>query len=90
MQSVVGNEVWLDPSEEEAAYSKGTIIISCMPALGTVTSIWQGGQISPPSAIDVSHLTHAPPARSNDWGQDYGEMSESLHRYTCDRSTGSS
>ncbi|RDB21073.1 Exosome complex component MTR3 [Hypsizygus marmoreus] len=43
--SVVGTEIWLDPTEEESRSSQGTLVLSCMPALETVTSVWQSGQI---------------------------------------------
>ncbi|TFK42552.1 ribosomal protein S5 domain 2-type protein [Crucibulum laeve] len=42
---VIGNEVWLDPSEEEARASSGVLVLSCMPALESVTSVWQSGQM---------------------------------------------
>ncbi|KAJ7172436.1 ribosomal protein S5 domain 2-type protein, partial [Mycena filopes] len=49
--SVVGNEVWLDPTEEEARLSKGTLVLSCMPALEKITSIWQTGEMKVAEAL---------------------------------------
>ncbi|KII88470.1 hypothetical protein PLICRDRAFT_41631 [Plicaturopsis crispa FD-325 SS-3] len=49
--SVVGTEIWLDPTEEEARASTGSLVLACMPALGTVTSVWQSGQMRPEEAI---------------------------------------
>ncbi|KAI0807497.1 mRNA transport regulator 3 [Fomes fomentarius] len=49
--AVVGEEIWLDPTEEEGKVSSGTLILSGMPALGTVTSVWQSGAIAPNDAI---------------------------------------
>lgn len=56
MQSLIGGGIWLDPSEDEVSCSEGTIIVSCIPALGTVTSVWQGGQIPPKTVVDVRYL----------------------------------
>jgi exosome complex component MTR3 len=49
----MGSEIWLDPTLAEAQASDGTLILSCMPALGTVTSVWQSGKMPPQTAIDV-------------------------------------
>ncbi|KAI0748212.1 mRNA transport regulator 3, partial [Daedaleopsis nitida] len=43
--AMVGDEIWLDPTEEEGKVSSGTLILSGMPALGTVTSVWQSGSM---------------------------------------------
>lgn len=53
-QAVVGKEIWLDPTEEEGKVSSGTLILSGMPALGTITSVWQSGSMTPADAIKVS------------------------------------
>jgi len=45
----MGGDIWLD----EAAASQGTLILSCIPALGTITSVWQNGQIQLADAINV-------------------------------------
>ncbi|KAI0709330.1 mRNA transport regulator 3 [Earliella scabrosa] len=49
--AVVGEEIWLDPTEEEGKVSAGTLILSGMPALGTITSVWQSGSMTPDYAI---------------------------------------
>ncbi|KAL9715178.1 3'-5'-exoribonuclease [Leucoagaricus gongylophorus] len=51
--SIMGGDIWLDPTEDEAAVSQGTLILSCIPALGTITSVWQNGQIQPVDAISA-------------------------------------
>ncbi|KAF9464734.1 ribosomal protein S5 domain 2-type protein [Collybia nuda] len=43
--SIMGKEIWLDPNEEEARSSTGVLVLSCMPALGTITSVWQSGRM---------------------------------------------
>jgi len=45
--AVVGGEVWLDPTDEESHSSNGTLVLSCIPALTSVTSVWQTGRMSP-------------------------------------------
>ena len=52
-QAVVGEEVWLDPTEEEGKISSGTLILSGMPALGTITSVWQSGKMTSVEAMKV-------------------------------------
>jgi len=44
--AIVDNEVWLDPTEEEAQAASGCLIYAGMPALNTVTATWQTGSIS--------------------------------------------
>lgn len=48
------DEVWLDPNQLESHEARGTFVLSCMPALGVVTNIWQNGQISMNDALKVS------------------------------------
>ena len=52
----MGKEIWLDPTEDEGKVASGTLILAGMPALGTVTSVWQSGSMSPDDAIKVSGL----------------------------------
>ena len=52
--AVVDKEIWLDPTEEEGKVSSGTLILAGMPALGTITSVWQSGFMPPTDAIKVS------------------------------------
>jgi exosome complex component MTR3 len=49
--SAVGNELWLDPSHREMQVSRGCLVLSCMPALGTVTNLWQSGQMKPQEVL---------------------------------------
>lgn len=39
-------EIWLDPTLDEAEAAEGSLMISFAPALGTVTNLWQSGQMS--------------------------------------------
>jgi exosome complex component MTR3 len=52
---LVGTEIWLDPTEEEARSAMGTMVLSCMPALETVNSVWQTGSMTPGDALAVSY-----------------------------------
>ncbi|PPR08085.1 hypothetical protein CVT24_010546 [Panaeolus cyanescens] len=47
----MGTTTWLDPSEEESKLATASIVVSSMPALSTITSVWQVGQISPDNLI---------------------------------------
>ncbi|KAG1753456.1 3' exoribonuclease family, domain 1-domain-containing protein [Suillus lakei] len=51
--AIVGDEIQLDPSEAEARASTGSVILACMPALDSITSIWQSGQMSADMALKV-------------------------------------
>jgi len=53
-QAVVGEDVWLDPNEEEARMASGMLLYACMPALGVATSVWQTGRVLPAQALSVS------------------------------------
>ncbi|KIL69780.1 hypothetical protein M378DRAFT_184169 [Amanita muscaria Koide BX008] len=44
--AMVGNEVWLDLTEVESRSTTGTLVLSCLPALGTMTSVWQTGRMT--------------------------------------------
>lgn len=52
-QAIVGDDIQLDPSEAEARASSGTLILACMPALDSITSIWQSGQMSAELSLKV-------------------------------------
>ncbi|KIJ45731.1 hypothetical protein M422DRAFT_59846 [Sphaerobolus stellatus SS14] len=43
---IMEDEVWFDPTAVEAAKMRGCLTLACMPAVGTVTNIWQTGQMS--------------------------------------------
>lgn len=47
-------DVWLDPTAEEANQARGALTLACMPALGTMTSIWQTGQMTADEVIQVN------------------------------------
>ncbi|KAF8798050.1 ribosomal protein S5 domain 2-like protein [Phlegmacium glaucopus] len=53
--AIIGKETWLDPSLEEAYSASGTLVFSCMPALTSMTSVWQTGRISPKEALTSLH-----------------------------------
>ncbi|KAJ4469469.1 3' exoribonuclease family, domain 1-domain-containing protein [Lentinula edodes] len=44
--AVIGEEIWIDPTQEECDMANGTLILSCMPALGIVTNVWQSGRMA--------------------------------------------
>ncbi|KAL6305262.1 mRNA transport regulator 3 [Sparassis latifolia] len=44
--SAIGKEIWLDPTEVEAEAASGSLILAGMPALDTITSIWQSGRLT--------------------------------------------
>lgn len=50
----MGTEIWLDPTQEESDSSIGTLVISCMPALASVTNVWQTGQMEATNVLSVS------------------------------------
>ena len=52
-QALVGTETWLDPTAGEAQVSQGTFVLSCMPALGIVTSLWESGQMRTDEVVTV-------------------------------------
>ncbi|KAI9466332.1 ribosomal protein S5 domain 2-like protein [Lactarius psammicola] len=49
--AVVGEDVWLDPNEEETRLASGMLLCACMPALGVTTSVWQTGRMLPAEAL---------------------------------------
>lgn len=51
--AVVGKEIWLDPTTEESKRAEGTVIVSCMPALGSVTNTRQTGQLTVEQTMTV-------------------------------------
>lgn len=53
-QAVVGEEIWIDPTESEVELADSTIIIACMPALGTITNVRQNGLTKPADTLKVS------------------------------------
>lgn len=53
----MGTETWLDPTAQEARLSQGTLALSCMPALGIVTSLWESGQMRTEEVLAVWFFT---------------------------------
>lgn len=53
--AIIGKEIWLDPSLEEACSASGTLVLSCMPALTSMTSVWQTGRIAPKEVLACLH-----------------------------------
>ena len=52
-QAVIGQEIWLDPTEAESLASKGSLVLACLPALGAVVSVWQMGAMKAPEVLQV-------------------------------------
>ena len=52
---MINKETWLDPSLEEACSASGTLVLSCMPALTSITSVWQTGRVTPKEVLTVSN-----------------------------------
>ncbi|KAG8885364.1 hypothetical protein FRB97_001439 [Tulasnella sp. 331] len=51
--SIVGNDAWVDPTAEESRQATGTVLVSCIPAVGTVTNTWQTGQLTSEQMLRV-------------------------------------
>ncbi|KAJ4487997.1 3' exoribonuclease family, domain 1-domain-containing protein [Lentinula aciculospora] len=49
--AVVGADIWIDPTQEESNIANGIFILSCMPALGIVTNVWQSGRMTPSQVL---------------------------------------
>lgn len=83
----MGKNIWLDPTEEEADVSSGSLVFACMPALGTVTSLWESGQMKPQEAIQVNRL-RVYIVRSLIAFTVHGGVPRAMHRHTfCGRSS---
>ncbi|KAH9842615.1 mRNA transport regulator 3 [Rhodofomes roseus] len=54
--STVGEEIWLDPTAQEAQNASGSLIVAGMPALGTLTNVWQSGRLAPIRVLQVSSV----------------------------------
>ncbi|KAI0035084.1 ribosomal protein S5 domain 2-type protein [Vararia minispora EC-137] len=52
----VGDDIWLDPTGEEAENAVGSVILACMPALSTVTSVRQVGSMPPATAMQAMDI----------------------------------
>ncbi|KAF5391294.1 hypothetical protein D9757_001924 [Collybiopsis confluens] len=49
--AIIGLEIWIDPTQEESDSANGSLVLACMPALGSVTSVWQSGKLTPSQVI---------------------------------------
>ncbi|KAI0665180.1 mRNA transport regulator 3 [Cubamyces menziesii] len=49
--AVVGEEIWMDPTEQEGHIASGSLVYAGMPALGTITNLWQSGSMTPEQAV---------------------------------------
>ncbi|KAG8778069.1 hypothetical protein FRC12_025200 [Ceratobasidium sp. 428] len=49
-------EVLVDPNGEEAETAKGLVLVTCLPALGTVTNVVQSGLISADKVIECMNI----------------------------------
>lgn len=86
-QSIVGSDVWLDPTEEEARAAQGTVVVSCMPALGTVTSVRLSGQMKVEEVLTVSQLFISPNVLANSIPSVHGCLPAAVYRHSCCCST---
>lgn len=41
-----GSELLVDPTESESGLARGSLTLACIPALGTMTGLWQRGCMS--------------------------------------------
>jgi len=57
--AVIEQEIWLDPDSQESAPAQGTVVISGLPALGTITNVWQAGSLTPLQAVDCMDECHS-------------------------------
>jgi exosome complex component MTR3 len=57
LKAINDDGIWLDPDTAEAAASRGTLLLAGLPALGTITNLWQAGQMTSVDALQVGHFT---------------------------------
>lgn len=56
MKALYQEQIWLDPVTAEVSPSRGTLVLAGLPALGTITNVWQAGQMTAIEAVQVCHL----------------------------------
>lgn len=78
LQAIVGDDTYLDPSETEARASSGTVILACMPALDSITSIWQSGHMTADMALKVTSLQFIT-SNANNLYPVHGTMSRAVY-----------
>lgn len=54
--ALVAGEIWLDPTTAEREMADGVVVVSGLPALASVTNIWQTGRLSPTGMTRVSWI----------------------------------
>lgn len=57
LKAINDDGIWLDPDIAEAAASRGTLLLAGLPALGTITNLWQAGQMTSVDALQVGRVT---------------------------------
>lgn len=50
---IIHDEIWLDPTAEESKKARSSLILTCMPALGTITSMSQVGSMTTSESFSV-------------------------------------
>jgi hypothetical protein len=68
LQAKVGSNLLLDPNSHESLLASSRITLSCMPALGVVTNVWQTGQVDSEEMMTVSTSFLCRPLRSDKEG----------------------
>ncbi|KAK7467095.1 3'-5'-exoribonuclease [Stygiomarasmius scandens] len=53
---VIEDNVWVDPTQDEASQAQGVMVFSCMPALGKVTSLWESGRMKPSELLSCIEI----------------------------------
>ncbi|KIO28838.1 hypothetical protein M407DRAFT_242883 [Tulasnella calospora MUT 4182] len=69
--ALVDGETWLDPTAAESEMANGTVVVSSLPALASVTNIWQTGQLS---TSQMARCSGAATARCADIHQIVGQV----------------
>ena len=46
----------MDPVNSEGLAARGTLLLAGIPALGTVTNLWQSGSVTTKEALQVRRL----------------------------------
>lgn len=54
--ALVNGETWLDPNAAESGIADGVVVVSGLPALASVTNIWQTGRLSTNQMARVSFI----------------------------------
>jgi ribonuclease PH len=57
LKAINDDGIWLDPDTAEAAACRGTLLLAGLPSLGTITNLWQAGQMTSVDALQVSRFS---------------------------------